>query len=160
MTNAPMPAELAAALRNTRGDLLQTVAGLSETRIVRATDRDGWTVKHELAYLAAADHVLLALIEELRVTPGSTPITIAASEPALRRIRGQYMHITQELRLAPLREALAALGEETAGAVEAHADLLDRPVVLGGPLESAAEYASAHLQRAQEGALRVRQAIG
>jgi uncharacterized damage-inducible protein DinB len=101
-------------LREAREALAALVASLPETRIYRPTARPGWTVKHELAHLAALDteilHRLRAAAEGLAAVEGTS----------LRRLRGEAMHRAQELRLAPLRAHLEALGSAVAQAAERH----------------------------------------
>ncbi len=154
------PAEIATQLLKARRELLEAVAELSETRVFRPTEREGWTVKHELAYLAAADRVLLSVIDELRQVPGDEPLVLATHPAALRRLHGEHMHVTHELRLTPLREDLQALGDDTARALEQHAAQLDRPVALGGAPAPALDHARAHLARAIEGVQRIRESLG
>jgi hypothetical protein len=149
---------LAAGLRTVRRELLVTIEGLPESRIYRATEREGWTLKHELAYLAAADRVLLALIERLRELPPSldVPLVLAHSPTALRRLHGEEMHATVELRLGPLRDELAALGERVPHAIEEHAPRLVHPVVFGDAPLPALTHVHAYLARWHEGYARVR----
>lgn len=152
---------LAAGLRTVRRELLVTIEGLPESRIYRTTEREGWTLKHELAYLAAADRVLLALIERLRELPPSldAPLVLAHSPAALRRLHGEEMHATVELRLGPLRDDLAAMGERVPRAVEEHAPRLDHPVVLGDAPLPAVMHVQTHLARWHEGVERVRRVV-
>jgi hypothetical protein len=88
-----------------RGELLETLDGLSEARLFQSTERDGWTVRHELSGMAAADHELLHVLESLAAE--AAPVGESRSE-TLRRVRGEAMHRVQEQRLAGIR---AQLGE-------------------------------------------------
>ncbi len=145
---------LAAQLRELRAALLGAIESLPETRLYRKTDREGWTLKHELSWLAAADEELEHVLERLREAEGALTLQ-------LRRFRGERMWEAQELRLAPLREHLAATGHRAAAAVEEHAHhVVDRPLgIAGRELATAADYLSAHLAVAREGLERVRQAM-
>lgn len=103
---------LAREWREARETLLEMASELPETRIGRATDRAGWTLKHELAHLASLDEEIRHFIASAR---GGGP---GHHAPGLRRVRGQAMLAAQEMRLARLREHLAVAGEATAVAIE------------------------------------------
>jgi hypothetical protein len=145
---------LAEQLRSLRTALLDLIEELPETRLYRATDRLGWTIKHELSSLAAADEELEHVLERLREGP-------AHAELQLRRFRGERMWVAQELRLTPLREHLAATGERALAAVEAHAqELADEPLSIAGrELASARDYLEAHLAAAQRALRRIGEAM-
>lgn len=146
---------LARELREAREALLALVADLPETRLARATEQAGWTVRHELAHLAGADAELLRLLERLRRGVSET------TAPELRRFRGEAMHAAQELRLGALREHLAASGHRAATALETHAALFERPLTLGGrEATTLAQYARDHAARARAGLEAIRRAIG
>jgi hypothetical protein len=151
---------LAAELRRLHEALNDLAGQLPESRSYARTDRDGWTVKHELAYLAASNDLLLRAVETLPGASDGAPAVLADSEVALRRARGEAMHAAKELRLGPLREHLATLAGAAATAVEEHAALLDRPVSLGGDPQPATTFLQAHLDRTHEALDRLRNAIG
>ncbi|MPZ99610.1 MAG: hypothetical protein GEU80_09805 [Dehalococcoidia bacterium] len=116
-----------AALIEARRELAALLADLPETRLYRATEREGWTLKHHLSALAASDAELVHLIDHLRaaLALGTRPAPLH-----LRRFRGQAMLAAQELRLAPLREHLDASAQRTAEALQTAADLLDAPLTI------------------------------
>jgi hypothetical protein len=145
---------LAVQLHALRRELLELIEELPETRLYRATDRLGWTIKHELSFLAAADEELEHVLE--RVREGQ-----ASAELQLRRFRGERMWLAQELRLAPLREHLAATGERAIAAVEAHAhEVTDAPLAIAGrELASAREYLEEHLEAARRALHRIGEAM-
>lgn len=104
-----------------RQELLALLDELPETRLSKLTSRQGWTLRHELAWLAAADEELL---QRLEIAFGS-----ASDEPHWRRVRGEAMHAAQELRLAALREHLGASGERANASLSEHASRLQDPVI-------------------------------
>ncbi len=146
--------DLAAQLHALRAALLETIEELPETRLYRATDRLGWTLKHELSSLAAADEELKHVLDRLRAGE-------ATAELQLRRFRGERMWAAQELRLAPLRQHLAATGEQAVAAVRAHAEaFVDAPLrIAGRELATAGEYLRSHLEAARTGLQRIREAM-
>ena len=111
----------ATAFRASRHALIQLLESLPETRLSTATPRHGWTLRHELAWLAAAD-VELATRIQLATSP-------ATDEPHWRRVRGEAMHLAQEMRLAALREHLVQTGDQAAATLEAHSDATSSPAV-------------------------------
>jgi hypothetical protein len=104
----------AAAFRAARHTLIELLEALPETRLSTATPRDGWTLRHELAWLAAADLELTTRIQLATAPP--------AAEPHWRRLRGEAMHLAQEMRLHALRDHLAETGDQAATTLEAHPD--------------------------------------
>ena len=141
-------------LRALRSELLELIEELPETRLYRATDRLGWTIKHELSFMAAADEELEHVLE--RLSEGQ-----ASAELQLRRFRGERMWLAQELRLTPLREHLVATGDRALAAVEAHAHgLADAPLAITGrELASAREYLYEHLETARRTLRRIGEAM-
>ena len=140
---------LAREWREARAAVLELAATIPETRVYRGMERAGWTLKHELAHLAALDaevrHLLAASSDDLQ----------GALDPVrLRRLRGEAMHHAQGLRLAPLREHLAGAGEETARAIEALGDAAE------AAQEAALDLVRARLGRAREGVQALRSALG
>jgi hypothetical protein len=108
----------ATAFRASRHALIQLLEALPETRLSSATLRHGWTLRHELAWLAAADVELTTSIQ-LSTT----------DEPHWRRVRGEAMHLAQEMRLADLCAHLAQTGAQAASTLEAHSDAPNAPAV-------------------------------
>ena len=104
----------AAAFRATRHALIELLEALPETRLSTATPRHGWTLRHELAWLAAAD---LELTTRIQLATGH-----ATDEPHWRRLRGEAMHLAQEMRLHALRLHLAQTGDQAAATLESHPD--------------------------------------
>ena len=140
-------------LRSSRDALLGLLDRLSETRIYRPTERDGWTVKHELAAVAAHDAVLLHVIEELARRP-------ALSEIDVSRLRGETMLAAKELRLAPLRERLAAGLQRLTEALRRHDQTLERPVSIAGqPAAAVAALLREHAERTRSCSGRVEAVI-
>lgn len=115
---ATTPAARVVALRAT---LVQLLEELPETRLSKQTPRQGWTLRHELSWLAASDEELLQRLDPALGTP--------SDEAQWRRVRGQAMHAAQELRLAALREHLEASGTRVAGSLEAHAPRLEERAI-------------------------------
>lgn len=99
-----------------RAELIELLTELPETRLSKPTPRHGWTLRHELAWLAAADEELLQRLEHR--------LSGATDEPHWRRVRGQAMHTAQEMRLAALRDHLEASGARVSASLEAHEDRL------------------------------------
>ena len=101
--NAEQLIEQASAARTA---LLEQAGSISESRIYRNTDRAGWTLKHELSSVTAADAQLIHVAREL---------TRGRSWPSdgldVRRLFAEAMHSVQNVRLKVLRERLAADGE-------------------------------------------------
>jgi hypothetical protein len=116
---------LEAELRQARDALLELARRLPESRAYRATSRPGWTLKHELSALAAADAELLHVLEELRRR--GVPL-----ELDLRRRRAEAMHAVQNLRLNPLLDRLEHGGLRVAEALLAQGHLLSHSVNLRG----------------------------
>ncbi len=117
-------AEAARRLRALRAELVALLEDLPETRLGAALERPGWTLRHDLAALAAFDVELPHVLDQLRA---------GASDPLhLRRFRGEAMFAAQQLRLRPLREHLAAGVDAAAAALEGAGDVLDRPLAIAG----------------------------
>ena len=110
-----------ARLSSLRSELVALIEELPETRLSQPTQRHGWTLRHELSWLAAADEELRQRLEP--------PAGTDHEEPHWRRVRGEAMFAAQELRLAALREHLAASGASVAASLEAHADRLEEPAI-------------------------------
>ncbi len=140
------PHRLADELRAGRDALLHLARDVSESRIYRVTARPGWTLKHELAALAASDAELLHVLDELRRRP-----TLPAGRLHLRRRFAESMHAMKELRLAELLDRLEADGARVVAAVRQHSQLLGRRLeVAGRDLTSMADLVHAHAERARE----------
>ncbi len=83
-----------------RSALLEQARSVSESRVLGRTDRPGWTLKHELASIVAADGELAHVFGELargRALHDGLD---------LRRRFAQAMHTVQELRLSGIVERL------------------------------------------------------
>lgn len=139
--------------------LLGLAEQLPETRLGKATERAGWTVRHELAHLAVLDRDITHVFERAAAT-ATEAFDEARDAIVLRRMRGQAMFAAQELRLTPLRAHLAEAGERAATAIEAQAGLLGRPVRLAGrEAATVAEHLDHALARARESVAALREAI-
>jgi len=133
---------LAEQWREVRKGLLEITEKLPESRVSRATERAGWTLRHELASLASIDQEVAHLLAAAR----SGAVTLDAV--AIRRLRGEAMHAAQELRLAPLREHLADGGERAARAIEeAEAFLATSLSLAGKETTTVLEHVRAQLKR-------------
>lgn len=146
---------LAREWREARDALLELASKLPETRAYRNTDRPGWTLKHELAHLAGIDEELRHLLDSAR--SGWS----AHDAPGLRRRRGQAMHAAQEMRLARLRDHLAAAGEATAAAIEGAGEALGASVSIAAGMAQESAQAQAVLMAAivQERLERAKQSV-
>ncbi|HJM89279.1 MAG TPA: hypothetical protein QF624_06590 [Dehalococcoidia bacterium] len=138
--NAEQLIEQASAARTA---LLEQAGSISESRIYRNTDRAGWTLKHELSSVTAADAQLIHVAREL---------TRGRSWPSdgldVRRLFAEAMHSVQNVRLKVLRERLAADGERVTLALTEHRDALERPLTLvGHEVTSFSDLAHSHLAR-------------
>ncbi len=134
-------AALIEELRESRDTLLGALDGLSETRIYRATERDGWTVKHELAAVAAQDSVLVHVLQELARRPSLREIDVS-------RLRGEAMLAAKELRLAALRERLAAGLQRLIETLGRHEQTLERSLSIAGqPAAAVATLLRDHVER-------------
>jgi uncharacterized damage-inducible protein DinB len=152
-------AALAREWREVRGVLLGLAEQLPETRLGKATERAGWTVRHELAHLAVLDRDITHVFERAAAT-ATEAFDEARDAIVLRRMRGQTMFAAQELRLTPLRAHLAEAGERAAHAIEAQAGLLGHPVRLAGrEASTVAEHLDHALARARESVAALREAI-
>ncbi len=123
-------ASLAAELREARDALLELLRTLPESRAYRATERAGWTLKHELAALGAADAELVHILEELRRRSGTLTLE-------LRRRRAETMHGLQSLRLTPLIERLEHGGAAAVESLAEHGHHLARAVHVERPAADA-----------------------
>ena len=105
-------------------DALQTaLSGLDAARMTTSAGGDGWSVKDELAHLAAWARGLAALV---RKQPRYTPMGLPAdAAPHTVGIEGMNRMIYERNRTRPLDEVLADLQEahqEALAAVSAMAD--------------------------------------
>ena len=110
-----------ARLSSLRTELVALLETLSETRLSKPTAREGWTLRHEICWLAAVDEELRQRLEH---AAGSS-----AEEPQWRRVRGVAMFEAQDLRLAALREHLVSSGSSVAASLETHAARLEEPAI-------------------------------
>ena len=113
--------ELIEQVKSLRTELLTLLERLAETRLTRPTTRQGWTLRHEICWLAAADEELR---QRLEIAAGNF-----TEEPQWRRVRGVAMHEAQELRLAALCEHLNRSGRSLNASLKAHFPHLDDPTV-------------------------------
>ncbi len=134
-------ASLAQELREARDALLELLRTLPESRAYRATERAGWTLKHELAALGAADVELVHVLDELKRRSGTVTLE-------LRRRRAESMHALQSLRLTPLIERLEHDGGRAAEALAEHGHHLARAVHLERPAADATPSAASGLAHA------------
>jgi hypothetical protein len=147
------PAEAARRLRALRAELVSLLDDLPETRLGAALERPGWTLRHDLAALAAFDVELPHVLDRLRAG--------AAAPLHLRRFRGEAMFAAQQLRLRPLRERLASGVEAAAAALEEAGDLLERPLeVAGRGLGTGHDYVRSALRQAESAVHEARRLLG
>lgn len=152
-------AALAREWREVRRLILGLVEQMPETRLGRATERAGWTVRHELAHLAVLDRDVTHVFERA-ASEAAEALDEARESIAIRRMRGQAMFAAQELRLSALRQYLADAGERAATAIEGQAALLGRPVqVAGREATTVAGHLEQALARAREGVSVLRDAL-
>ena len=138
---------LAGELRDARAALLELARAVPESRIYRTTARPGWTLKHELAALAAADRELLHVFEQLRAGAFAH-----AAPRELRRRFGEAMHVAQELRFPQLLERLATDVERVVEAVLGHPELSEPLEQTGREAASLSDLVRDHARRALEAA--------
>ena len=105
-----------------REELLAVLAALTETRLHRPAGREGWTLRHALGAVAAADRVLAHVLASLAADPG-TPARFR-----LRRLRGEVMYEAHMLQRDALGRLLRQTHAEAEGALAAHAALLGRTI--------------------------------
>ena len=55
MSSDQTKTELIEQIKSLRTDLLALLEKLAETRLTRPTTRQGWTLRHEICWLVAAD---------------------------------------------------------------------------------------------------------
>lgn len=152
-------AALAREWREVRATLVSLAEQLPETRLGRATERAGWTVRHELAHFAVLDRDITHVFERAASAAGDA-VDDGREAVALRRMRGQVMHAAQELRLTPLRRHLLEAGEHAAATIEAQAGLLGQPVRLAGrEAGTVAGHLEHAIARARQGVEILREAI-
>jgi len=148
-------ASAAARLRALRAELLALLETLPETRLGGALEREGWTLRHELASLAASDVELAHVLDALRGRADG------AVELAVRRLRGEAMLHAQQMRLHVLRAHLAVSIEAATGVLEHAGELLERPLAIAGrDVHSAREYVAGLVAQAESARDAVRTATG
>ncbi len=109
-----------------RGELLSLLGAITETRLNRPVGREGWTLRHALGAVAAADRVLAHVLGSFAAEPQ------AAARFHLRRLRGEIMYGAHMLRREGLQRLLEETHAEAETALRAHARLLDRPIEVEG----------------------------
>ena len=132
---------LTADLTAARVALVAVLREMPESQAYRATPRPGWTLKHELALVAAHDAELTHVLVEVRRRP--SPLVLD-----LRRRRSEALRFLVELRLRALVDRLEEEGARLAVALAEHAHVAALPVqVLGLEARSALDLAHAQHQR-------------
>jgi hypothetical protein len=127
-----------------RSALLEHVRSVSESRVFGRTDRPGWTLKHELSSVTAADGELLHVIGELKRG------RVLHEGLDLRRRFAETMHSVQQLRLSRIVERLEQDGAAFASQIGEHAHLLEQPLQLAGrEARSLGDLAHHHVERVQ-----------
>ena len=136
------PQRLAEELESVRAALLELARAVPQSSIYGATARPGWTLKHELAALAAAAAELMHVLDELRRSP------LPRGGLDLRRRFGETMLATIELGLPELLARLETGGRDVATVLREHAELLERPLrVAGREVSSMLDLVQAHGER-------------
>ncbi|HJM74736.1 MAG TPA: hypothetical protein QGI71_02570 [Dehalococcoidia bacterium] len=126
-----------------RSALLDHARSVSESRVFGRTDRPGWTLKHELSSVAAADGELLHVFGELR-----RGRSLDGGGLDLRRRFAEAMLAVQHQRLSSIVERLEQDGAAFASYIDDHSDLLERPLKLAGrEANSLGELAHGHVER-------------
>jgi hypothetical protein len=149
---------LARELTEARAALIEALRTLPESRAYRASERAGWTLKHELSALGAADSELLHVLDELRRRSGTVTLE-------LRRRRAESMHALQSMRLTPLTERLEQDGARALEALAEHGHHLaravhiDRPGPDGEP-SPASRVLHAYRERVQHAMAAINEALG
>ncbi|MSP21566.1 MAG: hypothetical protein EXR66_00825 [Dehalococcoidia bacterium] len=149
---------LAQELAEERAAFIEALRTLPESRAYRASERVGWTLKHELSALGAADTELLHVLDELRRRSGTLTLE-------LRRRRAETMHSLQSLRLTPLIERLTQDGARALEALAEHGHELARMVHIERPAANAApapatSLAHAYRERIHRAIAAVNEALG
>ena len=121
MSSDQTKTELIEQIKSLRTDLLALLEKLAETRLTRPTTRQGWTLRHEICWLVAADEELR---QRLEIVAGNI-----TEEPLWRRVRGVAMHKAQELRMAALSEQLDISGTSLSASLKPHFEHLDDPTI-------------------------------
>ncbi len=121
-----------------RAALLALLGAITETRLHRPAETEGWTLRHLIGAVAAADRALAHVLDavaadppELAEPPEPTELT-AAPRFALRRLRGEVMYRAHMRNREGLAELLAETGAEAERALSAHGWLLDLPIEVEG----------------------------
>lgn len=149
---------LAQELAEARAAIIQALRTLPESRAYRASERVGWTLKHELSALGAADVELVHVLDELRRRSGTLTLE-------LRRRRAEAMHGLQNMRLTPLIERLEQDGARAIEALATHGHELARAVHIERPVDGASPapasaLAHAYRERVHRAIAAVNEALG
>ncbi len=105
-------------------ELLALLHAITETRLYRPTDPEGWTVRHLVGAVAAAEHALAYVLSELGKETTPPP------RFALRRLRGEVMYRAHMRNREGLAELLAETHAEAAAALSTYRALLDLPIAV------------------------------
>ena len=132
---------LAADLLAVRSALIALLREMPESQAYRATPRPGWTLKHELALVAAHDAELTHVLAEVRRRP--SPVVLD-----LRRRRAEALQVLVQLRLRALVDRVEEEGERLLSVLREHAHVAAHPIeVRDLDARSAADLARAQHQR-------------
>jgi len=132
---------LAADLIAVRSSLVEMLREMPESQAYRATPRPGWTLKHELALVAAHDAELTYVLVEVRRRP--SPIVLD-----LRRRRAEALQTLVQLRLRALVDRVEEEGDRLLDVLREHAHVAAHPIELRDlEARSPADLARAQHQR-------------
>lgn len=137
-----------------REELLAVLAAITETRLNRPAGREGWTLRHALGAVAAADRVLSHVLASLAAEPGTT------ARFRLRRLRGEVMYRAHMLQRDALGRLLRQTHAEAESALAAHAALLGRAIeVEDGPSRSVGDLLARRAERERAALRALREAL-
>jgi hypothetical protein len=105
-----------------RINLIQLLGQLPETRLSARTNRDGWTLRHQLSWIFALD---LELNTRLSIASGENN-----NQQNWRRVRGEAMHKVQPLRLSEITTNLESTGKLVIDSMNTNSQYLTEPTTL------------------------------
>ena len=105
-----------------RINLIQLLERLPETRLSARTNRDGWTLRHQLSWIFALDSELNV---RLSIASGNM-----SNQQNWRRVRGEAMHKIQPLRLSEITTNLESAGKSVFDSINDNEQYLIEPVIL------------------------------